>query len=107
MIDALFALDDRRPGLDRLEGGRRHEVRPGSTAVGQRDPAPDRPRIDAWTWRMRPGPDRVTLALAPPRLVQPRTLPERRHGRAPWNEVAGVPAERGFKLCGCRRLDHG
>ena len=106
VIDALLALDEGGPGLDRLERGRRHEVRPGVTAVRQRDPAPDRPRIDARTRRVRLGPDRVTLALAPARLVEPGPLPERRHRRAPGDEVAGVPAEGGLELRACRRLDH-
>src|SRR4029079_14668628 len=106
LIDALLALDDCCPGLDRLERSRRDEVRPGLAAIGQRDPTPDRPRIDARTRRVRLRPDRMTLALAPPRLVEPGPLPERRHWRPPWNQVARLPAERGLKLCARRRLYH-
>ena len=107
VIDALLALDDRGSGRDRLERGRRHEARTGVTAVGQRDPAPDRPRIDAGTRRKWLGPDRVTLALAPAGLVQPGPLSERRHRGAPGNDVTRLPAERGLELCARRRLDHG
>ena len=98
VVEALVGLGDRRA---RAGGGERAGGEEAGTRVApvvEREPAADEPDRCARSRHDRLGADRVTVRLAPLRLVVAQPAAVRRHRRSSRHAIVGLPAVRGLEL---------